>query len=119
MHPPTPLTPSLPPPPGLLQWVEDTQPLNSYLLGRNYAEGAHSRYAGPGEWSWMQCYFVSGGRGGGGELCARTQCKTPIIMPSQSRKPGERGGGEGGRGVWVPGPGQCGTVTPGAPSTPP
>eukprot|EP00198_Chlamydomonas_reinhardtii_P004334 XP_001693670.1 serine/threonine-protein kinase ATM [Chlamydomonas reinhardtii] len=33
---------------GLLQWVEDTQPLNSYLLGRNYPEGAHSRYAGPG-----------------------------------------------------------------------
>ncbi|GIM12554.1 hypothetical protein Vretimale_15870, partial [Volvox reticuliferus] len=41
---------------GLLQWVEDTQPLNLYLLGKNYASGAHARYMPPGEWTWIQCY---------------------------------------------------------------
>ncbi|GIL62720.1 hypothetical protein Vafri_16889, partial [Volvox africanus] len=41
---------------GLLQWVEDTQPLNLYLLGKNYASGAHGRYMPPGEWTWIQCY---------------------------------------------------------------
>lgn len=46
------------PTPGLLQWVEATEPLNSYLVGRNHAGGAHMRYQPPGEWSWMQCYLV-------------------------------------------------------------
>ncbi|KXZ51143.1 hypothetical protein GPECTOR_13g630 [Gonium pectorale] len=41
---------------GLLQWVEDTQPLNSFLLGKDYLGGAHGKYAAPGEWNWIQCY---------------------------------------------------------------
>ncbi len=49
------------PTPGLLQWVEATEPLNSYLVGRNHAGGAHMRYQPPGEWSWMQCYMVRAG----------------------------------------------------------
>lgn len=54
------LPPSSPSPlAGLLQWVEDTQPLNLYLLGKGYTGGAHGRYMAPGEWNWMQCYNVS------------------------------------------------------------
>lgn len=41
---------------GLLAWVENTLPLNDYLVGPDRNSGAHQRYAGPGDWSFYQCW---------------------------------------------------------------
>ena len=41
---------------GLLEWVEDTEPLGRYLLGEDRMSGAHRRYARPGDYSFIDCY---------------------------------------------------------------
>lgn len=41
---------------GLLAWVENTLPLNDYLVGPDRNSGAHARYARPGDWSFYQCW---------------------------------------------------------------
>ena len=41
---------------GLLEWVEDTEPLGKYLLGEDRVSGAHRRYARPGDYSFLDCY---------------------------------------------------------------
>ena len=43
---------------GLLEWVEDTEPLGKYLLGEDRMSGAHRRYARPGDYSFIDCYQV-------------------------------------------------------------
>ncbi|KAK9814933.1 hypothetical protein WJX73_002395 [Symbiochloris irregularis] len=41
---------------GLLQWVEDTTPIMEWLVGApGRSEGAHQRYAQPGDWQHVQC----------------------------------------------------------------
>lgn len=43
---------------GLLEWVEDTEPLGRYLLGEDRMSGAHRRYARQGDYSFIDCYQV-------------------------------------------------------------
>ena len=43
---------------GLLEWVEDTEPLGRYLLGEDRMSGAHRRYARVGDYSFIDCYQV-------------------------------------------------------------
>ena len=43
---------------GLLEWVENTEPLGRYLLGEDRMSGAHRRYARPGDYSFIDCYQV-------------------------------------------------------------
>ena len=43
---------------GLLEWVEDTEPLGKYLLGEDRVSGAHRRYARSGDYSFIDCYQV-------------------------------------------------------------
>mmetsp|Transcript_4049 Transcript_4049/g.11433 ORF Transcript_4049/g.11433 Transcript_4049/m.11433 type:complete len:1027 (+) Transcript_4049:606-3686(+) len=40
---------------GLLAWVEDTMPLAEYLIGRDYASGAHHRYRAPSHYTHRHC----------------------------------------------------------------
>ena len=41
---------------GLLAWVENTIPLNNYLVGENRLSGAHLRYKRTGDYSFGQCW---------------------------------------------------------------
>jgi hypothetical protein len=43
---------------GLLEWVEDTEPLGTYLTGKDRTSGAHARYARPGDYSFFDAYNV-------------------------------------------------------------
>ena len=43
---------------GLLEWVEDTEPLGTYLTGKERTSGAHARYARPGDYSFFDAYNV-------------------------------------------------------------
>ncbi len=49
-----PFTPSA----GLLAWVEQTVPLNNYLVGEDRTSGAHVRYARKRDWSFVQCFLA-------------------------------------------------------------
>lgn len=43
---------------GLLEWVEDTEPLGTYLTGKERTSGAHARYALPSDYSFFDAYNV-------------------------------------------------------------
>jgi ataxia telangiectasia mutated family protein len=60
---------------GLLEWVEQTIPLASYLMGAQRQGGAHALYR-PQDWTIRECreYLAAaapsggGGRGGGSDI---------------------------------------------------
>jgi ataxia telangiectasia mutated family protein len=41
---------------GLLEWVEETMPLNDYLIGKDRESGAHARYKRPGDYEFVSCH---------------------------------------------------------------
>ncbi|BDA48015.1 Serine-protein kinase ATM [Coccomyxa sp. Obi] len=43
---------------GLLEWVEDTEPLGTYLTGKERTSGAHARYARPSDYSFFDAYNI-------------------------------------------------------------
>jgi ataxia telangiectasia mutated family protein len=69
---------------GVLEWVEDTEPLGSYLYSNSSSRrSAHERYH-PGEWTHRECREAMKGATGGksGKLAAYTEvCNrlTPVF----------------------------------------
>lgn len=68
---------------GLLAWVENTIPLNNYLVGEDRVSGAHLRYKRTSDYSFGQCWQKMQRTGSHSKTPLRERCASPAVAAIQ------------------------------------